>query len=179
MNRASERIAWAVDCLDVQPTSRVLELGCGHGVALSLVCERLDGGHIVGLDRSSKMTDATRRRNREHLEAGRATVLTASLDDADLGDTRFDTIFGLHFPPLLRGGRDRALATIRRLLAHDGRLFVLFQPLHERDVRTASDELCSALDTRGFEPHARVDRLGGVSGVCIVASDRERTSTGL
>ena len=41
------RLRWAVSCLDVQPADRLLEIGCGHGVAVSLVCDGLDGGQIV------------------------------------------------------------------------------------------------------------------------------------
>lgn len=177
MSRASERITWAVDCLDVQPDHRLLELGAGHGVAVSLVCERLDGGHIVAIDRSAKMTSAARRRNRAHVEAGRVTIVTASLHDADLGETRFNTIFGLHFPPLLRGRPERELATIRRHLTPDGRLFVLFQPLHNHDVRSTSDHVCATLLAHGFEPYARDTRIAGGPAVCIAATDQLTASS--
>jgi Methyltransferase domain len=70
--RASERFVWAVDTLEVRPADRLLEVGCGHGVAVSLVCERLTTGTITAIDRSPKMIEMATRRNREHVDAGRA-----------------------------------------------------------------------------------------------------------
>jgi cyclopropane fatty-acyl-phospholipid synthase-like methyltransferase len=168
-NPASERLTWAVGCLDVQPGDRLLELGCGHGVAVSLVCERLAGGHIVAVDRSAKMTDAASRRNREHVEAGRATILTASLHEAKLGDARFDKVFGVHFPPLLRGDPKRELRTIRRHLAPGGRLYVVLQPFSEREVQPAAQRVRAVGKANGF----RVEQERVVAlHVCVTLTAR-------
>ena len=91
----SERLRLAVERLDVQPGDVVLEIGCGHGVAASLICERLRGGHLVAIDRSPAMIDAARRRNRRFAEAGCAEFNCTALEDADFGARRFDRILAL------------------------------------------------------------------------------------
>lgn len=92
----SERLRWAVDVLEVRPADRLLEVGCGHGVAVSLVSERLETGGITAIDRSSKMIEMATRRNREHVQSGRARLLACRLEDVDLGVERFDKIFAFN-----------------------------------------------------------------------------------
>jgi Methyltransferase domain len=77
-SKPSERFVWAVDTLALDPADRVLEVGCGHGVAVSLVCERLTSGRITAIDRSKKMIEMAARRNREHVAAGKAVLKTGS-----------------------------------------------------------------------------------------------------
>lgn len=107
----SERLLSIVDELRVQPGDRVLEIGCGHGVAASLVCERLRSGRLVAIDKSKKMIDAAIRRNREHVDSGRAEFHVADVLEFKPGRRKFDKIFAARVGLF---HRDPALA--RRLL---------------------------------------------------------------
>jgi ubiquinone/menaquinone biosynthesis C-methylase UbiE len=123
----SERLRSIVEQLDLRPHDRVLEIGCGHGVAATLVCERLEGGHLTAIDRSPKMIEAATRRNAPHIAAGRAEFLVATLEDLDLGDRRFDKVFAVRVG-LFHREPDRARSIAERWLAPGGAVFAFFDP---------------------------------------------------
>jgi ubiquinone/menaquinone biosynthesis C-methylase UbiE len=123
----SERLRRIVDELGIRPDDRVLEIGCGHGVAATFVCERLDGGRLTAIDRSPKMIDAAARRNAAYVEAGTAEFLVAALEDADLGDRRFDVVFAVRVG-LFHREPDRARRLASAHLAPGGRLRAVFDP---------------------------------------------------
>src|SRR3954471_3557697 len=122
---ASERFVWAVDTLDVRPADRLLEVGCGHGVAVSLVCERLTTGTITAIDRSPKMIEMATRRNRVHVDAGRAVFEVVALEDADLGDRRFDKVFAFNVAPFGRR-RGAAVGAARGPLSGEGPPYIFW-----------------------------------------------------
>jgi ubiquinone/menaquinone biosynthesis C-methylase UbiE len=168
---ASERLAWAVDALDLRPSDRVLEVGCGHGVAATLVCERLDDGRLTAIDRSPKMIAMAARRNEEHVASGRAVFETAPLEQADFGEERFDKVFGVHVAALWQSRE--ALAVVRRHLAPEGGLYVIAQgPGWRRaaDARGPARRVAAALSDHGFvvdEP--LLAELEAAPVMCVVA----------
>jgi ubiquinone/menaquinone biosynthesis C-methylase UbiE len=121
----SKRLRTIVERLDIQPGDRVLEIGCGHGIAATLVCERLDGGRLTAIDRSPKMIDAATRRNAAHVDAGRAEFLVGAFEEIDLGERRFDKIFAVRVG-LFHREPERARALAERWLAPGGELFSFF-----------------------------------------------------
>ena len=125
---AAGRLEWAVDVLAVGSEDRLLEVGCGQGVAVSLVCERLAGGHITAIDRSAKMTEAARRRNGDHVAAGKASFQTATPLSADLGGAEFDKIFAINVGVFFRQRPVRELEIFREHLRPGGRLFLFQEP---------------------------------------------------
>ncbi len=123
----SDRLWKVVEELDVQPDERVLEIGCGHGVAATYVCERLDGGRLTAIDRSHKMIEAAARRNAEHVAAGGAEFLVAELEDLDLGERRFDKVLAVRVG-LFQREPERAHALVEPWLAPGGTVTTVFDP---------------------------------------------------
>jgi len=123
----SERLRAVVDRLDIRPGDRVLEVGCGHGIAATLVCERLDGGRLTAVDRSPKMIAAAGRRNAAYVEAGTAEFIVAHLEALDLGDRRFDKVFAVRVG-LFHREPERARALVQPYLAPGGRIVSAFDP---------------------------------------------------
>jgi SAM-dependent methyltransferase len=173
MATAAERLVWAVDTLGVRPDDRVLEIGCGHGVAVSLVCERLDGGTVLAIDRSATMIEMAARRNAAHVAAGRASFQVAALHEADLGDAPFDLVYAIHVPVLLRGDPRRELEIVRDHLATGGRFALPFQPLDPSTTEPTVRRLAGRLEAAGFTVVERhVAELASGRAGCVVATSR-------
>ena len=125
--QVSERLRLIVDQLGIRPDDRVLEIGCGHGVAATMICERFDGGRLTAIDRSRTMIEAAAKRNAEHVETGKAEFLVASLEDFDLGDRRFDLVFAVRVG-LFHREPEKARAYVEPWLAPGGRIGSFFDP---------------------------------------------------
>lgn len=147
--KIASRFIWALELLDIQPDDRILEIGCGHGVALSAIGDMLDQGKITGIDRSYDMVELARQKNQGHLKSGKAEIQSVSLDRADFGDERFDRAFAINVS-LFEQRADRDLDTIRAALAPGGRLYVIFQPPNSSKTRELADRTIGNLEANGF-----------------------------
>jgi ubiquinone/menaquinone biosynthesis C-methylase UbiE len=127
MATMSERLRSVIEQLDIQPDDRVLEIGCGHGVAATMVCERLEGGFLTAVDRSPKMIEAAKRRNAAHVAAGKAEFLVADLQQLELGERRFDKIFAVRVG-LFHRDPERAHRIVEEWLAPGGAVFAFYDP---------------------------------------------------
>ncbi len=168
--KASERFIWAVDTLEVGTADRLLEVGCGHGVAVSLVCERLATGTITAIDRSSKMIATATRRNREHVDEGRAVLESTALEDADFGDRRFDKVFAFNVAPFWLQPVE-ALAAVREHLSRDGAVYIFWDARHSAPDRPQDlgNELADRLREGGFSvDRVLVEDLRPVPAVCVI-----------
>ena len=145
-----ERYLWAVGLLDVRPGEHILEIGCGRGQMISLVCERLVSGRITAIDRSETMVEAARRSNEPYVVSGKAEILHQDLLDANLPPASFDKIFLFNINAFWMDPVAE-LAEVRRLLNHDGTFHLFHQPPPEHEIDEFVDRFKLNLTKNGFE----------------------------
>ena len=90
------RNAWTVDLLRLRPGDRVLEIGCGPGLAIALAAAQATKGKIIGIDHSPVMIRQAEMRNRQAIEEGRVELIVGGLDRLERMVDRFDKIYSVN-----------------------------------------------------------------------------------
>ena len=152
-----QRNRWAVDLLDVQPDDRVLELGCGPGVAVAALAQRASNGLVVGIDHSEVMINQARRRNAPTVAAGRVRLVHASVECLPAVDRPFDAALAVNNAGIWPAPVER-LREIATLLRTGGRIALVSQPRHKGEPMAAAGDLAKLLTDAGFE-NLRIEKL--------------------
>ena len=158
-------MAWAVEQLDVQDGDRVLEFGCGRGVAVGLVCQR--GGRVTALDRSPTAVAPARARNAAWVDAGLATVERIELARFEAAPASFDKAFGINVNVFWTGQADAELAVLARVLRPGGTLLLVYSSPSPDGAHDLASTVVANLARHGFatgvvpSPHPA---LGGIAG---------------
>lgn len=126
-SRIPERIGWAVETLAVRPAEILLEVGCGKGLAVSLIVPQLKSGRILAIDRSATAIAAARQTGRDWERAGKAFFRHAALADLDGTEGPFDRIFAVNVNLFWTDPRSE-LPVVRKLLKKTGRLVLFYEP---------------------------------------------------
>lgn len=87
---------WTISFLDIQPTSRVLEIGFGGGYAAQLASQKATQGFFAGIDHSTAMVDIAGKRIAEFIKSGRVELQQAGAENIPYPDESFDIIYSLH-----------------------------------------------------------------------------------
>lgn len=121
----ADRIHRLVEAMNIQPHDQILEIGFGHGGAAALICEKLNGGHYLGIDRSAKMVAAAAKRNAAFVSAGVAEFVEASMESYDPGRKRFDKVLAMRVR-LFHEQPAEARRLVEGWLAPHGQLFIAY-----------------------------------------------------
>jgi len=153
----------------VRPGDRLLEIGCGRGAGVSLVCDRLRTGQIVAIDRSTTMVKIAEQRNAEHVAAGKAVFQTAPLDAADLAGPRFDKVFAVNVNLFWVRSSASDLDRVRRLLKPKGAMFLTYEPPEVARAKAIADRLAGFLTEQRFDVTTTFSSTRRTALVCLTA----------
>nr|WP_221379360.1 class I SAM-dependent methyltransferase [Actinoplanes polyasparticus] len=126
---ASSRLLAVVEALPLEPDLRVLEIGCGPGVAARLVAARLATGHILAIDRSATAVAQATAGSAAEIASGRLGIRHVAAEDFVLepGEQPYDLVFAVRVGAL--DGRHPALGVrvmerLARATRPGARLFI-------------------------------------------------------
>ena len=159
MTAVPDRVRWALEVIDPGPADDLLEIGCGAGVAASLVCARLRTGRLMAVDRSAVAVERTARRNAEHVDAGRLAVRRSELHALDVIPGGFDAAYAIDVNVFWTRRPGPELTVLARALRPAGQLFVLYGA----GGPTPADRVTAAV--------AAALRQGGFVDVTVLAGD--------
>jgi ubiquinone/menaquinone biosynthesis C-methylase UbiE len=128
-----------VELLELEDSSRVLEVGFGHGRTLAIVAERAFRGFVAGIDVSAEMVEMAQRHNRAPIAKGLIEVKCASSDRIPYPDKSFDRACSVHTlyfwnDPL------HHLREIHRVTRVGGRFVLAFAPKEDEHAVAAFPE---------------------------------------
>lgn len=116
----------AIEALDVRPSDNVLDIGTGHGQALSKLAASAPSGVVTGIDPSELMVEIATTRNAPLVSAGRVQIMKADAADLPFPDETFEKAMAVHVLYFWTS-LGVSLKEIVRVLKPGGRLVLVFR----------------------------------------------------
>jgi cyclopropane fatty-acyl-phospholipid synthase-like methyltransferase len=160
-----------VELMRLGPATRVVEIGCGPGLALRLCAEVVTEGRILALDHSPEMIAQSAARLGRAGLGGRVELVVGGPERLTDWPCGFDRAFSLNVIQFIP---DKAafFARLHDALAPGGLCFTTYQPRLEGDEGGAAaamaEEVTAAMAAAGFGEVTRTDiEAGGSAALCI------------
>jgi len=144
-----------VELLAIGAQDRVIEVGCGPGVALADAADRASRGMAVGVDPSAVMVAQATRHCRKAIAAGRAEVSRAPAAALPFADGSFTRAFSVNALPHWPSARE-GLAEVKRVLGPEARVVIALRKQRQ---------------SAGADPHAHGASEGEVADLCATLQD--------
>ena len=127
MGEIADRFYWAKELMQPRAEDHIIELGCGTGLLLSLLCPILDGGKIVAVDSSPAMIKKAASRNAKWEKEGRLQFVNSKIAELQCDANSFDIAVAFNVNVFFKSDLP-AIQVISNILKPGGTMFVFYQP---------------------------------------------------
>ena len=129
MNREHYEVTgWGLSFFEFNTRDTVLDIGCGGGMTLSRLAEKVPEGKIYGVDYSALSVAKSKEMNKAVVESGRMKIVEGSVDALPFDNEMFDkitTVESFYFWPT----PEKSLSEVYRVLKSGG-VFILVADIH-------------------------------------------------
>ena len=170
----SDLTLWALDLIDYNNISRILDIGCGGGATLRYLSERVTDCHLTGVDYSDVSVALSKEMNAALISAGQMDIVSGSVAALPFKAASFDrvvTVESFYFWP----DPVESLKEVRRVLTPEG-IFFLVSEIYERpDLTPHCRENISKyhMNVPGIDGFTSLFHSAGFSDVAIHTKDGE------
>jgi ubiquinone/menaquinone biosynthesis C-methylase UbiE len=116
---------WVIPLLEVQPDSKVLEVGFGPGVAIQILAATASTGSVAGVDYSQEMVEQATTRNAKEIAAGIVQLHYGSVKKLPFADDTFDRALAINSMQVW-SDEMAGLREIRRVMTGGGKIALAF-----------------------------------------------------
>lgn len=171
-NRA--RNLWTVELMQIAPSDRILEIGCGPGLGLAAAAAKAVDGRLIGIDHSEIMIEQASRRNRRAIESSRMQLLVGGLERLTELGVALDRIFSVNLVQFLPDKH----AFYRKLilaLRPGGLIATTYMPRHpgatRQDALKSAEEIDRYMRLAGFvDVRTEELPLKPVPAICVLGN---------
>lgn len=167
LKKIPERFLWAVEMMNLKPSQRILEIGCGTGQMAALIASKLKSGKIIAIDRSAAMIKKAEKNNELVIKNGKAEFRNIAFPEFVFKNENFDivTAFNVNF---FQKENAEEFKTLRNVMKKNSLLYVFYQAPYEINLK-ASAPFCRVLERNGFEIEAlEIKKMEPTSAICVV-----------
>ena len=126
---AHKRFFWIRDVMDIRSNDRVLEIGCGVGLAVEAICPQLAKGKFVAIDKSASMLRKARERNSDFIASGRCEFVETDLLSFDSQGKRFNKVLCFNINFFWTSLAEAEMEKIRSLLQGSKKVYIAYGPM--------------------------------------------------
>jgi cyclopropane fatty-acyl-phospholipid synthase-like methyltransferase len=169
MQRSDLRFHWASSLVQVEPDSRILEIGCGAGLLIEKMAENLQSGKITAIDKSPVQMAKAAQRNALSIEQGKVQLIQTDFIQYQGPENIFDRVVAFNVNLFLRQATN-ALQKVRSLISSTGQFILFYQFPYPVDI-SAAEPIIEELEANRFKIIRKsIKKFDPTPAFCIVAA---------